>query len=91
MREVGNGADERAQAISGREKEGGRGGNGCQLAQLGRPRKKNGRRGKKKRRKASGPAGKEMGQQAKMRKGGERNEIPFSFSKSNFQMIFESF
>ena len=41
-REVSDGADKWAQAISGREKEGGRGGNGCQLARLGRPRKKTG-------------------------------------------------
>ena len=78
-REVSDGADKWVQAVSGREKEGGHGGNGCQLARLGRPRKKNGRRGKKKRRKASGPAGKEMGQQAKMKKGGGGKEFPFLF------------
>jgi len=39
----------------------------------------NGRRGKKKRRKASGPAGKEMGQQAKMKKEGGGKEFPFLF------------
>jgi len=55
---------------------------------VGPAQEENGRRGKKKRRKASWSAGKEMDQQAKMRKGGERNEFPFSFSKSNFPNSF---
>ena len=72
--EVGDGADERAQDVSGRE--GGGRGNGCAKTESGRPKKKRGRGEGEGGERAGGG---ELGQQARMRKGGGKKKKTFFF------------
>ena len=79
MREVGDGADKRAQAISGERRRGGRGG-GCS-PELGGPKRKRERGEEKVGERAGGGS---WARRPKMRKVGGGKRIYFSFSKSVF-------
>jgi len=84
---VGDGADKRAQAVSGERRRGGRGGGGCS-PELGWPRKRKGRRGRKGRW-ASGPARVKWASRPNERKRGRDKELAFLFPKQFSNFIFK--
>jgi len=86
-REVGDSADKRAQVVSRERRREGRGGSGC-LPELGRPRKRKGRRGRKGRW-ASGPVGERWASRPNERKRGRDKELAFLFSKQFSNFIFK--